>query len=115
MPRYFTEVKAKGNPFPPVKPFAATSGPMAPKSLGVQRARDNFVGWLNWYRGTHPDVVPTQGAFAKALGITAGALTQLLAEGSSRAPQFKTLVGARNLLGMPIDALLFTPPPVRRV
>jgi hypothetical protein len=87
---------------------------MTPKSQGVQRARDNFVGWLRWYRATHPDVVPTQNALAKALGITAGALTQLLAQGSTRSPQFKTLVGARNLLGMPIDALLFTPPPLAR-
>lgn len=85
---------------------------MAAKSQGVQQARDNFVRWLLWYRETHPDELPTQGALAKRLGITAGALTQLLADGSTRAPQFKTLVGARNLTGMPIDALLFTPAPV---
>jgi hypothetical protein len=112
MRRHFTEVNGGSNPFPAVKAAPVTERRMHQQA--VQQARDNFVGWVRWYFDTHRDEVPTLGALAKKLGITGGALTQLMAAGSRRAPQFKTLVGARRLTGVPIDALLFTAPPSRR-
>lgn len=113
MARIFTEVNEERKRFPRVNDRADTDRRMPWKTLDVQLARDNFVGWINWYKRTHPDEVPTQAALAKALGITNGAVTQLLEEGATRAPQFKTLVGARNLTGIPIDTLLSEPPPRR--
>lgn len=79
----------------------------------AQRARDNLWAWLEWYKATHPDEIPTYGVLAKRLGITAGSLSQHLTPGTSKMPQFQTLVGARELTGLPLDHLLFHSPPKR--
>lgn len=87
---------------------------MAPTPQEIQRARDNFVAWLEWIRATYEDRFPTDGALAAAIGISPGGYTQLTEAGSTRTPKLKTLMGARSILeNVTIDQLL-GPPPKRR-
>jgi transcriptional regulator with XRE-family HTH domain len=86
---------------------------MPPTSDEIQAARQTFVGWLRWYMDTYPDEAPTKAALARRMDVSAAAITYLFAVGSTRAPELKTLMAAAQLTGMPIDVLLFTPPPPR--
>jgi hypothetical protein len=78
----------------------------------VEQARARFVAWLKWYMRTYPEKAPTVRAFAKELGFRGhGGLSMLLDEKRQRAPDFKTLVAARRILGFPFDVLLRSDPP----
>jgi hypothetical protein len=85
----------------------------------VEQARARFVAWIRWFmdrgwRLTTPprDKAPTQRTLAKDLGFSGhGGLSMLLNPNNPRAPDFKTLVAARRLLGLPFDVILRTDPP----
>lgn len=81
----------------------------------TQAAKNNLKAWVEWYKATYRTRVPTRVALAKELGVTGGAITQLLnPKNSGRGVSLRTLVAVKRLLGdeaYTIDALLFTPPP----
>lgn len=79
----------------------------------VQRARDNFVAWINWYLQAYAKEVPSQAEMARRMGVQNATLTYLRQVGSTRVPDFRTILGARRVIGFPIDALLFSPPPAK--
>ena len=78
-------------------------------ALSTPRAR--FVAWLRWYLRTHPSTVPTQAALARRLGISKSAMSEMLSRGPERSPSCELMVATRNLIGVPVDALLFCEPP----
>jgi transcriptional regulator with XRE-family HTH domain len=80
---------------------------MAPSST----PRDRLVAWLRWYMKTHPSVVPTQAALARRLGLSKSAVSEMLAPGTHSSPSCEVLVAARELTGLPVDALLLGEPP----
>jgi transcriptional regulator with XRE-family HTH domain len=91
---------------------ADTLGLMSPQD--VQAARKRFVAWIRWYMDWHQADVPNESALARKLGVTPAAVHYLLAKDSVRLPSFETLLAARAIIGMSIDALLFTDPPSAR-
>jgi hypothetical protein len=86
---------------------------MADVQQDAEIARRRFIAWLEWFMRTYPEIAPTKVALARGLGITHSAVSQLLNPQQNRAPDFKTLVAAKLLLKLPIDALLGTDPPPR--
>lgn len=77
----------------------------------VEAARARFVAWLTWYMRNPKHEVSTKEALAKKLGCTRSAVSQLLAPGAKRAPDFRTLVAAARLVGFGFEALLSHDPP----
>lgn len=84
-------------------------------TIDPREARLNWVSWILWYMRTHPDELPTKTELAKRLGVSKGAITQLLDLKTNRAPSFATLVHSSNLTGFPLDALLRSTPPTQDV
>jgi hypothetical protein len=82
------------------------------EQLDEQRrvARSNFRAWIAWYMRMYPDRIPTRLALAKALGVTSGAITQVLDPKRDRDPSLATLIAARKLTGFGLDVLLGPPP-----
>jgi transcriptional regulator with XRE-family HTH domain len=79
--------------------------------MALSTPRDRFVAWLRWYMRTHPSTIPTQAALARRLGISKSAMSEMLARGNESSPSCEVLVAARQLTGVPVDALLFCEPP----
>lgn len=78
----------------------------------VEAARQRFVAWLKWYMRNHPDDCGTQLAIAPKLGVTQGNVSAWFRPGSKRLPGFATLLSIKKLLGVPLDVMLGTEPPV---
>jgi hypothetical protein len=77
----------------------------------VQAARDRFVAWMRWYMKMYPKKAPTITALAELLGFSShSGLTQLL-NSPTRLPDFRTVIAARERLGIPLDSLLRDDPP----
>lgn len=77
----------------------------------IETARRRLVAWLKWYMRGHPDEVGTQLALSKKLGVSGPAVTYWFRAGSTRLPDFETLLSIKKLIGVPIDVLLGTDPP----
>jgi hypothetical protein len=77
----------------------------------LQRCRDRWVAWMEWFLATYPERVPSRIALGRELDVSSGAITELLRKGGTRAPSFETLLHSSRLLGFPLDALVFTDPP----
>jgi hypothetical protein len=86
------------------------AAPMAPED--IQRARRRFVSWLRWYMAGHEEDVPTEAALARKLRVSKAAVHYLFQKDSVRSPSFETLLAAKELVGFPIDVMLFQDPPV---
>lgn len=77
----------------------------------IESARRRLVAWLRWYMANPSNHVPTQLALAKALGVSGPAVTYWFRAGSTRLPDFETLLSIKKLVGVPLDVLLGTDPP----
>jgi hypothetical protein len=77
----------------------------------IEAARRRLVAWLKWYMRGHPEEVGTQLALAKKLGVSGPAVTYWFRAGSTRLPDFETLLSIKKLIGVPLDVLIGTEPP----
>ena len=106
----YTKVKTEGQELNPGWEMDGHSAAMPRTQKQVAAAR-NFVGWIRWYMRLHPADVPTQAALAKRLHVTEGAITPLLRQDPPRMPSFETLLAAKEMTGLPLDQLVFSPYP----
>lgn len=77
----------------------------------IEQARRRLVAWLRWFMANPRNNVPTQLALAKAIGVSGPAVTYWFRPGSTRLPDFETLLSIKKLIGVPLDVLLGTDPP----
>jgi hypothetical protein len=92
---------------------------MATLEQDLENARRHFVAWLNWYRYAFPlDATAasppplTFQEMANRLSLSRPAVSLILAEGSVRVPDFKTLIAAARLITAGnVGTLLLTDPP----
>ena len=77
----------------------------------IEAARRRLVAWLRWYMKNPANHCETQLALAKKLGVSGPAVTYWFRAGSSRLPDFETLLSIKKLVGVPIDVLVGTDPP----
>jgi hypothetical protein len=77
----------------------------------IEAARRRLVAWLKWYMRGHPEDAGTQLALAKRLGVSGPAVTYWFRAGSTRLPDFETLLSIKKLINVPLDVLLGTDPP----
>lgn len=75
-----------------------------------REAAVNFRGWLEWFFKNYPERVRNRTELAAALGVTSGAITQMLDHRILREPSFRVLLAARDLIGVPMDLLVGPPP-----
>jgi hypothetical protein len=77
----------------------------------IEKARRHLIAWLRWYMANPRNNVATQVALAKAIGVSGPAVTYWFRAGSTRLPDFETLLSIKKLIGVPLDVLLGTDPP----
>lgn len=78
----------------------------------VETARRRLVAWMRWYMRAHPEDCGTQVALAARVGVSQGNVSQWFKPGSRRLPGLEALLSIKKLVGVPIDVMLGTEPPL---